>query len=170
MLFTIIESFSPKDGDRWISYCKWRGLTFTNFDSIDGILRPTLFNAPTTDEDWNYVVNEDFKLHLITDYDYAVEKHDEIGKGDLVGLKFDEHDESDSCFLGFDLIDRYCDVSLLTNWGNDVEIINRSLSASGLVLNRQSIEEIQEELLRTSGDDAHVEGCQIVSIYRPTIS
>ena len=170
MLFTIIESFSPNDGDRWTSYCKWRGLTFTKFDSIDGILRPTLFNAPTKDEDWNHVVNEDFKLHLITDYEYAVKKHNEIGKGDLVGLKFDKHNESDSCFLGFDLIDRYCDVSLLTNWGNDVEIINRSLSPSGLVLSRQLINEIQEELLRTSGDDSHVKGCQIVSIYRPSSS
>ena len=170
MLFTIVESFSPQNGDLWTNYCKWRGFNFTRFDSIDGILRPTLFNAPTKDEDWNYVVNEDFKLHLITDYEYAIKKRDELGKGDLVGLRFDEHDENNPGFLGFDLIDSYCDVSLLTNWGNDVEIINRSLSSSGLILSRQSTEDIRKELLRTSGDDMHIEACQIVSIYRPSSS
>lgn len=166
MLFTIVESFSPNDGDRWQSYCQWRGLAFKRFDSIDGILRPSLFDDPTG-EDWHHVVNEDFKLHLITDYDYAVQKHREMSQGDLVGLKFSEHDESNPRFLGFDLIDGYCDVSLLTNWGNDVDSINHSLSSNALVLSYQIIEAIQQELLRANGNDAHVEGCQIVSIYRP---
>lgn len=167
MLFTIIESFSPRDSNRWISYCQWRGLAFTGFDSIDGGLRPSLFDNPIG-EDWNHIVNEDFKLHLITDYDYAVQKHYEIGQGDLVGLRFSEHDQSDPRFLGFDLIDGYYDISLLTNWGNDVDLINRSLSPNALVLCFQTVEAIQKELLRTNGTDPHVAGCQIVSIYQPS--
>lgn len=166
MLFTIVESFSPRDGDRWISYCQWRGLAFTGFDSIDGELRPNLFDNPVG-KDWNHIVNEDFKLHLITDFDYAVQKHHEIGQGDLMGLRFSEHDQSDPHFLGFDLIDGYCDISLLTNWGNDVDSINRSLSPNALVMSYPIVEAIQQELLRTSDTDPHIEGCQIVSIYRP---
>lgn len=166
MLFTIVESFSPRDGDSWISYCQWRGLAFTGFDSIDGILRPSLLSN-LEDEDWNHIDHENFRVHLITDADYAVRKHTEIGQGDLVGLKFSEHDESDPHFLGFDLIDGYYDVSLLTNWGNDVDSINCSLSSNALVLSYPIVEAIQQELLRTSDTDLHVEGCQIVSIYRP---
>lgn len=166
MLFTIVESSSPSDGDRWISYCQWRGLAFTGFDSIDGILRPSLL-SDLEGEDWNHIDHENFRVHLITDYDYAVQKHYQIGQGDLVGLKFSEHDESDPRFLGFDLIDGYYDVSLLTNWGNDVDSINRSLSPNALILSCQTVMEIQQELLRTSNTDPHVEGCQIVSIYCP---
>lgn len=166
MLFTIIESFSPQDGDRWKSYCEWRGLNFEAFESIDGILRTNLF-TPGTDEDWQHIVNQNFMLHLFTNFDYALKKHKEIGKGDLVGLRFEGHDESDSRFLGYDLIDKYCDVSLLTNWGNDVEIINRSLTPFALISNRKIIEDVQAELFRTNGNDGHVEWCRIVSIYRP---
>lgn len=165
MLFTVVESFSPSDGDRWISYCQWRGLAFTCFDSIDSILRPSLFDA-TEEDDWNHVVHEDFKTHLMTDYDYAVQKQSEMGQGDLVGLKFSEHDQSDPRFIGFDLLDGYCDISLLTNWGNDVDRINLSLSSNALVLSYQTVKDIQQELLQTNGTDPHVEGCQIVSIYR----
>ncbi|WP_299493749.1 hypothetical protein [Acaryochloris sp. IP29b_bin.137] len=166
MLFTIVDSFSPDDGDAWTSYCQWRGVAFTRFDSIDGLLRPRLFEDPEG-EDWHHIVNEDFKLHLITDYDYAVHKHSEMGQGDLVGVKFSKHDPCDPRFLGFDLIDGYCDISLLTNWGNDVDLINCSLSSNALVLSYQKVEAIQQELLLTSRADPHVAGCQIVSIYRP---
>ena len=133
MLFKIIESFSPSNGDKWTSYCNWRGMRFERFDSIDGILRPSLFD-PTEVEDWAHIVNEDFMLHFFTDFNYAAKKRRQIGVGDLVGVRFEEHDEADEHFLGYDLIDGYCDVSLLTNWGNDVELINRSLSPNALAI------------------------------------
>lgn len=166
MLFTIVEPFSPMDAEKWTSYCEWRGLTFERFDSIDGILRPSLFDSPA-DSDWEHIVNENFMLHLITDFPHARHKHEEIGKGDLVGLKFEGHDATDAGFLGFDIIDGYCDVSLLTNWGNDVEIINRSLGPNALVAELNTAQHILETLRTTWGDDPHVEGCRIVSIYKP---
>ncbi len=165
MLFTIIGSFSPQDGDPWTAYCAWRGLDFEKFESIDGILRPSLLGEPQG-EDWNHIVQEDFMLRFITDYDYARSKHQEIGTGDLVGVKFSNHDPADDRFLGFDLIDGDCFVSLLTNWGNDIGNINRALSPSALIPSLPVIENIQAELLRSFGNDPHVEGCRIVSIYR----
>lgn len=32
MLFTIVEPFSPADGERWTGYCEWRGINFGRFD------------------------------------------------------------------------------------------------------------------------------------------
>ena len=70
MLYTIVEPFGPESGESWSAYIRWRGIPFSRFDSIDGILRPNLFTDPR-DEDWQYIVNENFMLHLITDQDYA---------------------------------------------------------------------------------------------------
>jgi hypothetical protein len=165
MLYTIIESFSPKDGDRWGSYCAWRGIKFERFDSIDGLLRPSLCKAPK-EQDWPFIVNESFMLHYFVDRKYAEQKRREIGEGDLVGVKFHAHDESHPGFLGYDLIDGFNDVSLLTNWGNDGEIVNGSISKTGLIHSRAVIQEVQDELLRSHSNDSHVEECKIVSVYK----
>ena len=54
MLFTIVEDFGVADGESWSSYIEWRGIQFDRFDSLDGILRPSLF-TPETEEDWAHV-------------------------------------------------------------------------------------------------------------------
>jgi hypothetical protein len=165
MLYTIVEPFSPSDGAKWERYCEWRGMRFERFDSIDGILRPNLFLTPEA-EDWEHIGNENFTLHFITDLPHARAKHRQIGKGDLVGVRFEGHDTSDEGFLGFDIIDGSCDVSLLTNWGNDVELINRSLAANALVHAPEAAQRIHKRLKEQFGADSHVDGCQIVSIYK----
>jgi hypothetical protein len=165
MLYTIVESFSPAHAG-WTSYCEWRGLAFERFDSIDGILRPNLFYPPE-DSDWAHIVNEANMLHLITDLPHAMRKLAQIGSGDLVGVRFGDHDIRDPGFLGFDIIDGYCHVSLLTNWGNDVEIINRSLTPNALLRNLKTAEAIFETVQTTYADDSHVDGSRIVSVYNP---
>ena len=161
MLFTLVDSFGPASGEAWTSYLAWRGLPLSRFESIDGILRPSLFRPETT-EDWAQAVIP----HYFSDLACARKKQANIGKGDIVGLNFETHDESHPDLLGFDLIDGHHDVSLLTNWGNDMDLINQALSPSGLVPELRVICAIQKELIRHHGTDGHVEGCRIVSIYR----
>jgi hypothetical protein len=165
MLFTLVESFSPQDGERWAGYCAWRGIAFERFDSIDRILRPSLF-SPKDGADWSHVVKEDFMIDIITDRSFAVEKLRRIGKGDIVGITFEDHDEHDPRFLGYDLIDGCCSVSLFTNWGNDHEMINRSLAANGLVCSFSVANSIRDELIKTASGDGHVNGCRVIAIYR----
>ena len=169
LLFTIVEPFSPADGKGWESYCGWRGIKFERFDSIDGILRPNLFQVPD-DDDWPHIVNESFMLHFITEYAYAQRKLSQIGRGDLVGVRFEEHEPEAEGFLGFDLIDGDCNVSLLTNWGHDIEIVNRYLASNALVPRLDEISEIHAELKREWATDGHVEGSRIVSIYDPRVT
>lgn len=165
MLYTIVKSFSEANGDSWTSYCKWRGIQFESFDSIDGLLKPSLFE-PTTKEDWNHVVNQDYMTHYITDFDYASQKHRENGKRScLLSLSFDNHEENNPQFLGYDLIDGYFDISLLTNWGNDCKIINQQISLNGLISTYKVIKEIRDYLITTYKNDSHVDSCSIVSIY-----
>lgn len=164
MLYTILESFSPGCKE-WNSYIKWRGINFKSFDSIDGMLRETLFDTPQTDEEWAYVVNESCMIHLIIDFQFALKKLNELGKGELIGLKLDNHDENSPNFLGFDLIDGHYHVSLLTNWGNDIEIINQSLQDNALVKDFGIITKIYNHVKSSHPNDGHVRGCKIISVY-----
>ena len=164
-LYTIVESFSPEDGEKWDSYCKWRGKNFERFDSIDGMLRPPLFEKPE-ENDWEHIVNEDFMLHLITNRAHADKKKKEIEKGILLELRLDNHSQDDERFLGFDIIDGYFDISLLTNFGNDIEYVNEMIERNGLVSDFQTAKGIYTKLKEEFGDDAHVEDCRIISIYK----
>lgn len=165
MLYTIVESFSTEDQKQWNSYIEWRGISFERFDSIDGIMRLALFDCPADDE-WSFVVNENMMIHLIIDYNFALHKLKQIGNGELLGIRLEQHDVESNNFLGFDLIDGCFDISLLTNWGNDNDLINQSLSKNALINNYQVIKKIQNHLIKHHSKDGHVEGCQIVSVYK----
>ncbi len=165
MLFAIIEDFGVRDGESWSNYIKWRGIAFDRFDSLDGMLRKKLFTSPETDEDWNHVVCESFMVCYLTNLRYAQKVHARIGVGSLVGFKSSEHDERHKGFLGYDIIDPCYDASLLTNWGNDIEIINRLLASNALVRNLNDVERIHDFLTSNHGDDSHVNGCRIISVY-----
>ncbi len=106
-------------------------------------------------------------IDILTDYDYAVSKHNQIGKGDVIGIMFKGHAPSHKGFLGFDLIDGYNDVSLLSNWGNDISIVNQAIEKNALIKDFSTIKNIQQELRSKYPEDAHVCNCKIVSIYNP---
>jgi len=137
---------------------------FERFDSLDGMLRKSLF-TPESIKDWDHVVCENLMISYLKDYDYAHQAHVRIGTGSVMGFTFTDHDEKNQGFLGYDIIDGYCDVSLLTNWGNDVEIVNRALGANALVPSLAQVESIRAFLTSYHGDDNHVVGCGIVSVY-----
>jgi hypothetical protein len=164
MFFTIIETFSPQDGERWTSYCAWRGVQFERFDSIDGILRPNLF-TPRSEEEWRHVVGEDFKIHFIIDRPFAEAAHRAIGRGEVVGVGFEDHREDDPSFLGYDILDGFCDVSLLTNWGNDRAFLTQALGPNALVPSFEVAQCLKERILKEFSHDQHVEGCHVVSVY-----
>ena len=164
MLYSIIETFGPENGDSWQNYCSWRQIEFERFDSIDGMLRPNLFSE-IEDSDWSHIVNENYMLHLITDLEFANYKREQIGSGSIVGVLTDAHDEHNPHFCGYDVIDKYWDVSLLTNWGSDISLINKRIRPNALLAHIGVAKEVHEYLLAEYSTDDHVADCQIVSIY-----
>ena len=164
MLFTLVQGFSPADGERWTTYCEWRGLNFERFDSLDTMMRRCVFDFPS-DTEWEHVVNENFMLHLMTDLEFARRKQTDLGAGEIIGLKFSDHEPHHPGFLGYDILDGCVSFSLLTNWGNGIDLINRSLASNALVPNLVTAEDILDLLLREHSEDNHVKGCRIVSVY-----
>jgi hypothetical protein len=72
-------------------------------------------------------------------------------------------------FLGFDLLEGDGSISLLTNFGNDFDYINRALAANALILDFETVAEIRLTLMQALPQDPHVKGCRIVSVYRPRL-
>jgi len=166
MLYVIVEPFGPGNGQKWKDYLTWRDLPFERFDSVDGILRPTVYGSPETEEDWQHAPDGDFSLHLVTDLAFARRKREELGRGEVVGLCFEAHEETHPGFLGFDILDGNNAISLLTNFGNDLAYVNEAVSPNGLIRSRERAEAVHRQIKREFPTDAHVEGSRLVSVYR----
>ena len=167
MYYKIVEKFGPDNGDRWRDYLQWRGLNLTSFDSVDGILRPNLFD-PESKEDWANCVNENCKLNLITNINYAKFILNQYKNAALVGvnIELDESYTPREGLLGFDIIDGYCDVSLVTNWGADeAGILNQHIMPNGLIKDLYQALKIRDLLRKDYSNDSHAGSCEVWAIY-----
>jgi len=169
MYYKILPPFGPNDSDRWHRYIAWRGLKLTRFDSVDGILRPAYF-LPQTEEDWMHCVNENFKLNLLTDEAYARQMLRRYDEATLAGVEIEletDYQPKDR-LLGYDIIDGYCDVSLLTNWGADEEgLFTNHIMSNGLIGDIVQAIELRNKLRRDFAWDAHAIGCHVWAVYDP---
>lgn len=167
MYYKIVERFGPENREKWQNYLKWRGLTLVSFDSVDGILRPDLFQ-PESEEDWRNCVNEDNKLSLITNLDYAKRISNRYENPVLIGveIELEEGYVPKDSFLGFDIIDSYCDVSLVTNWGTDEEgLINSFVLPNGLIGDLGRAFQIRNLLRNDFAEDPHAENCEVWAVF-----
>jgi hypothetical protein len=168
MYYKIVERFGPEHKDKWQSYIQWRGLDLTAFDSVDGILRPDLF-MPESKEDWDNCVNEDNKLNLITNLDYARKILGRYEDSVIVGveIELEEGYGPEDGFLGYDIIDGYCDISLVTNWGTDEEdLLSEHVMTNGLIGDLNRALQIRDTLRKEFPEDAHAENCEVWAVYR----
>ena len=168
MYYKIVQNFGPEDGEKWRDYLAWRKLTLTQFDSVDGILRPDLFE-PESHEDWRNCVNADFKLGMITTIAYARKIFTRFDNAKLVGVEIELDDGyvPKDGLLGYDVIDGYCDVSLVTNWGNDEEdIVSEHVLPNGLIGDLGQAVRIRDLLRKNFPDDSHAGKCEVWAVYR----
>ncbi len=167
MYYKIVEYFGPKD-DGWKSYVEFRGIEFHPFDSV-GRMRPNLF-TPESDEDWSNCVSEEYyKENLITNLAYAKEIFNRYKNAVLVGvdIELDDSYVPKEHLLGYDIIDGYCDVSLLTNWGNDEEgLFTDSIQCNGLLNDLDSALRIRDTLREKYPEDGHADYCEVWAVYR----
>ena len=85
--YKIVKKFGPDSGKKWQDYIQWSGFAHLDkFDSVDSVLRPDLF-SPVTNEDWDNCDNEDFKLNLITNYEYATKVLSKFENAEIVGVE-----------------------------------------------------------------------------------
>ena len=162
MYYKIIEKFGTEH-EGWKKFTEFRKLKLTRFDSVDGILCPDLFK-PESEEDWANCVNDNFKLNLITNLKYARSILKRFKNAILVGVDIElekDYMPKDN-LLGFDIIDGYCDVSLLTNWGNDEDgIFVDIIKDNGLIEDLETALKTRDTLRYNYPKDPHAEKCEV---------
>ena len=169
MKYKIIEKFGPDSVTKWNDYINWIGLHhLKRFDSVDSMLRPTLF-APESADDWANCVNEDYMLDLITNIDYAKKVQSKYDNAEIVGVENDvgQGHTPGKGFLGYDIIDEYCSVSLITNWVCEKYPFDRNIiEDNGLIKNLKDAYKAQEQLRADQNGDVHSRGCTIWAVYK----
>ncbi len=168
MYYKIIQRFSAEDRGKWRDFLAWRGLPLESFESVDGILRPDLFQ-PESVEDWRNCVNEDCKWHLITNLDYARRILRRYDNAVIVGVETGVKEDylAKDGLLGFDILDGDSAVSLITNWGTDEEgVIDPQVSPNGLIVDLVSALALRDRLRRDFSEDPHAAKCDLWAIYR----
>lgn len=167
MYYKIVEKFGPKSGESWKEYIEWRKFALNSFDSVDSGLRPDLFE-PNTSKDWDNCVNEDYKLNLVTNLDFAKTVASEHSNSTIVGVEIELESSPTEIrgLLGFDIIDSYCATSLLTNWGiDDLGFINEKLGDNGLISSFADTKGLRDRLRSEFWEDSHADECSIWAIY-----
>ena len=167
MYYKIVERFGLERGKEWLDYLEWRGLALTSFDSVDGSLRFDLFEPEST-RDFQNSVNEDFKTSLITNLEFARSVIDRYENAMIVGvdIELDASYVAGKGLLGYDIVDAYCDVSLVTNWGSDTKgVIGDIVGSNGLIADLPTALKTRDALRAKYGEDPHAEKCEVWAIY-----
>ncbi len=151
--------------DEWRQYCLWRNYNFTGFASLDSSLRKSAF-SPSSDEDWQHAVtNGQYLTGVVSDFSHALSHARKIGADEILRFDFAEHEVSSEGVLGYEILDGAFDFSLLTNFGNDISIVNNCLSRHGLINQKNQAILVHQWFKDHMPDDDHVIGSRIFAVY-----
>lgn len=154
-------------GAEWKSYCRWRGRSFLDFQSLDSQLRHSLFDGPQGDEWGATLTRGAFLTDVIQGPEAAAAIAHRLGADEI--LNFAAIDgEAYIPILGYDILDGELGYSLLTNFGSDIGIVNEHLESNGLVVDISVAQQIHEWFLTEMFDDPHVTGSRIFAVLPPT--
>jgi hypothetical protein len=168
VLYKVVEPFGPESGDAWTSYINWtHQATMERFDSADGMLREDCFE-PQTKEDWKNCVNENFKLNLITNLEYARTIQGRNQGSVIVGvdIELESGYREDKGLLGYDIVEEYCHISLITNWGTDGDEFEKiEFKRNGLIGELNEALALRDTLRANYPGDSHASNCHVWAIY-----
>ena len=169
MLYKVIESLGTSSGDKWLDYLKWtHQKQLTEFASVDSNLRKSYF-VPQSAEDWANCVNQDCYIELITNLAYA--RHIQAKYNDdavVVGVEIDVDRgyKTKSGFVGFDIIDSFCNISLITNWLPEDDLFSGiKFQNNGLISKLDTAIAVRDLLRNKFADDAHAKDCTVWAVY-----
>ena len=168
--YTARKRFGPFCGEPWTAYASWAGLTdVKELISFDEILCPNLIEN-LTDEDWKHNVQADNRVFWFIDFDYLKKRvrFDSALHNILAIAENTEHWTPPSEFMhrGFDIIDSYDNISILTNCrgGFGDTMVGLKLNSYGLVDSLETAESIAYDLRRSFPDEAHCKTCRAISL------
>ncbi len=174
-IYSAVQRFDPACGDNWTNFIEWCGLTqLREVISLDSVLCPTvIFIDELTAEDWQHVINENFKCHLFHDLDYMLGKVDGNDRVNVLALIQNPTEDqvlsfSDGRFVfrGFDLVELQTGISALVNCsGFDNAFSRADLSDCGLLTDHATAASVQKRLRQEYPDEPHAD-CDVWAIWQ----
>ncbi len=149
----------------WRNYCLWRKREFTSFDSLDSTIHNSMFSVEE-DDDWNYSVsNGHYLTDVANDFAYAQRYAQRCGADEILIFDFVDNEDATLHVVGYDILDGAFNYSLLTNFGNDITIVNDCLGPNGLIRDKDKALEVHRWFMNNMPDDHHVIGSRLFTVY-----
>lgn len=153
------------EANEWKDYCAWRNRVFTEFRSLDSTIQNSVFE-PTEDSDWDFLVyTDEYLTDVVNDLNFARSYAERMDAQVILSFDFIENAENDREVVGYDILDGALSFSLLTNFGNDISIVNKHLDTSGLIPVKSTAIAVHEWFLSKMPQGSHVIGSKICSVY-----
>ena len=170
--YTARQRFAPTTSTGWQSYLNFSGFHhISELVSADSILCPNLVTE-IIDEDWNHNVKEDYSIDCFFDLDYLKKRikfeptlHNLLAIWKRPTAIAIPPVEFEHC--GFDILDTYGAISVLTNCGQFPELFEpSSVNRYGLLSDLAQADEISKNLRNTYPEDPHCQDCHVWQIAR----
>ena len=173
-LFIAGERFGPTDGEKWLKYFEWAKIpALKEVVSLDNCLCAHLVNNDLTDEDWNHIVNADFRLDYFLHLDYLLNRISDIKRRNVLGLYRNPESHIEIApaagnfhFAGYDLIEEQTQISALVNCGGFPKAFsNEELNPFGLISEYRRASEVKKLLVEKHPEESHAD-CELYAIWR----
>ena len=174
-IYSAVQRFDPTCNDKWTNFIEWCGLKqLREVISLDSILCPSVIVIDElTAEDWQHVINENFKCHLFHDLEYMLVKVAGSDRVNLLALiqnptddEVREFNDRRFIFRGFDLVELQTGISALVNCGGFPKAFSSSdLSPCGLLIDHAKAMSVRK-LLRAEYPDEHHANCDVWAIWQ----
>jgi hypothetical protein len=166
---------TDKDSKNWNSYIAWRGFThLSEVISLDSLLNKNLIKIESySAEDWEQaVIHDQCVTGLFKTLEPVLSKVRLVEKFNLLAV---EIEPAEACnnkepegfeFAGYDLMDKWFDISSLTNCsGFEQSYSSADINAYGLLKDWEQAYRIKEKLLETNSGHPHSD-TYVIAIWR----
>jgi hypothetical protein len=166
------QRFGPWCGERWADYIQWSGFQhIRELVSTDHMLCPAVLDE-LIDADWDYNIHADFKTYFFHDVEYLKRRITfDPARHNILSLI--ERPSSPTVadhnfeFCGYDILDSFDSVSVLTNCGAFPDVFDASeVNQYGLLDDFSRSLEIAAQLRKAEPDDPHCGNCRVWSLCR----
>lgn len=170
--FTARERFTPADGDRWTDYVAWIGFDhIEELVTLDHMLCGEVINE-LVEADWEHNVHADSRTTWFRDVDHIRQRvpwrkgRDQIvAMSDHLGPYLSPPPGFTWC--GFDILDGFDSISVLTNCGRFPGIIDpREVNRWGLLPTLRQAESIAERIRKEFPEEPHCRACRVWQVAR----
>jgi len=166
------KRFDPSCGESWSKFVEWSGFRhITELVSTDIMLCPSLINE-LIDEDWQYNIHADNRVYFFHDWEYLKQRINyDPTRHNFLSL-VEPPDSSVVAprgfeFCGYDILDSYDSISVLTNCGGFPSIFDvREVNQFGLLGDHSRALEIAANIRRLNPEESHCCDCRVWSLCR----